>query len=100
MLYLICYDINRDALRAAFARRIIAAGLDRINKSVYLGALAKTALQTLETDLQKLLQAKGEPQDSLIFLPIYPQQVQDMRIYGENGLDKDELSGNKSTLLW
>jgi CRISPR-associated protein Cas2 len=99
MLYLICYDINRDALRAAFARRIIAAGLDRINKSVYLGVLTKPALQGLEAELHKLLLAKAEPQDSLIFLPVTPQQVQDMRIYGENGLDKDELSGQKSTLL-
>ena len=46
-----------------------------------------------------LLQQKGEPQDSLIIIPVTAQQVQEMRVYGENSLDKDELAGDKSTLI-
>jgi len=99
MLHLICYDIHSNTLRAALARKIIAAGLDRINKSVYLGVLTKDTLQKLETELAQKIQQKGQPQDSLLFLPVSPQQVQNMRIYGRNDLDKDELSGEKSTLI-
>ena len=99
MLHLICYDISKNSLRATLSRKIIAAGLDRINKSVYLGALNETVLQNLEKELQQLLRQKGDPQDSLIFLPVQPSQVQRMRVYGRNDLDKDELSGNKSTLI-
>lgn len=100
MLHLICYDISKNTLRAQLARRIITAGLDRINKSVYLGPITDTALQALETDLSKLLAAKGDPQDSIVLLPLTPQQVQRMRVYGDNKLDKDELSGQKSTLIF
>ena len=46
-----------------------------------------------------LLQQKGEPHDSLIILPVTAQQVQGMRVFGENGLDRDELTGDKSTLI-
>jgi len=99
MLHLICYDIHNNTLRAAFARKIIAAGLDRINKSVYLGVLTKDALQALEQELSQLMQQKAQPQDSLIFLPLQPEQVHNMRVYGRNDLDREELSGTKSTVI-
>lgn len=99
MLYLICYDITNNSLRANFARKIIASGLDRINKSVYLGLIKETPLNNLEAELSGLLKLRGQPQDSLIILPLLARQVQDMRIYGRNDLDKDELSGEKSTLI-
>ena len=81
------------------SKRIIEAGLDRINKSVYLGAITESSLKSLENDLSGLMLDKGDPQDSLIFIPATNQQIQQMRVYGENGLDKDELTGQKSTLI-
>lgn len=99
MLHLICYDITSNSLRANFARKIIACGLDRINKSVYLGMIKETPMQNLEAELSKLLRVRGQPQDSLIIMPVSAQHVQDMRIYGRNDLDKDELSGEKSTII-
>jgi len=99
MLHLICYDINGNTLRATFARKIIAAGLDRINKSVYLGVLTKDALKALEQELAQLMRQKAQPQDSLIFLPLQPEQVHNMRTYGRNDLDREELSGTKSTVI-
>lgn len=99
MPILICYDITKNTLRARLGKKIIEAGLDRINKSVYLGAVPDAALQELERQLARLLQDKGEPHDSLIILPVTAQQVYNMRIYGLNELDKEELTGDKSTLL-
>jgi CRISPR-associated endonuclease Cas2 len=97
MPYLICYDISSDSLRTRIAKKIITTGLDRVNKSVYMGQLTDNALQQLEKNLDDLIRKKGEPEDSLIVLPVLPHQIQAMRIYGDNGLDKKELSGEKST---
>ena len=99
MIQLICYDISKNNLRTKMSKRIIEAGLDWINKSVYLGAITESSLKSLENDLSGLMLDKGDPQDSLIFIPATNQQIQQMRVYGENGLDKDELTGQKSTLI-
>jgi len=100
MPHLICYDISGNSLRTKMGQKIIDSGLDRINKSVYLGTISESSLTTLENLLKKLFSQKSDPQDSLIILPLTVQQVQGIRVYGNNDLvDKDELSGMKSTLL-
>ena len=99
MPHLICYDIASDSLRAKMGRKILEFGLDRTNKSVYLGSITESSLTQLEALLSGLLQQKSEPQDSLIIIPVTAQQVQEMRVHGENGLDKDELTGDKSTMI-
>jgi len=81
------------------AKKITTAGLDRINKSVYLGTISESSLTLLENELAVLLQQSTEPNDSLIILPTTTQQIGLMRIYGNQPLDKDELSGTKSTLI-
>lgn len=97
MPHLICYDISNDSLRTQMGKKIIAIGMDRINKSVYLGRVKDIALQQLEKTLDEMMQKKGDQGDSLIVLSLQPFQVQSMRIYGENSLDREELSGDKST---
>lgn len=99
MAHLICYDISSNALRTKLGKRILSAGLDRINKSVYLGTIGQGSLQLLEKDLSQLMQQKPAPNDSLIVISVGTQQVQQMRIYGQHELDKDELTGGKSTLI-
>ncbi|AEE53933.1 CRISPR-associated endonuclease Cas2 [Haliscomenobacter hydrossis] len=99
MPHLICYDITQDSLRTRLAKKISESGLDRINKSVYLGSITDTALNALEKDLAKFVQEKGSPGDSLIILPVYLEQINQMRIYGSIEPDRDELSGSKSTLI-
>lgn len=98
--HLICYDISADALRAKAGKKILEYGLDRINKSVYLGTLGESSLKALETALADLIQKQGDPQDSLIILPVSAAQIHHMRVLGRNELDKDELSGDKSTLIF
>ena len=99
MAHLICYDISHDGLRTKMGKKILEFGLDRINKSVYLGTITESSLTTLEATLAQLLQVKGDPEDSLIIIAVSAPQVQGMRIYGRNDLDKDELSGDKSTIM-
>ena len=99
MPHLICYDISKDSLRTKMGRKILEFGLDRINKSVYLGTITDSSLTQLETELAAMVRDQGEQDDSLILIPVTASQVQDMRIYGLNDLDKEELSGEKSTLI-
>ena len=99
MPHLICYDITANTLRAKLARKIIEHGLDRVNKSVYLGTLSEGSLKQLEQQLADWLTQQGEPQDSLLILPVTAQQIHLMRVYGQNDLDRADLSGEKSTLI-
>ena len=80
-------------------KMIIAYGLDRINKSVYLGTIREQPLKELEQKLVLALKKVNHPTDSLIIINITPQAIQHMRIYGENQLDKEELAGEKTTLI-
>lgn len=80
-------------------RTILDYGLDRINKSVYLGSIKDIALKALEKKLSTWLKVKGDATDSIIVISVAAQQIQSMRVYGKNDLDKDELSGHKTTLI-
>ena len=99
MPHLICYDITSNTLRAKLARKILEHGLDRVNKSVYLGTLSDSSLKALEQQLDDWIKQQGKPQDSLIVLPVNAQQIHLMRVYGHNDLDRADLSGEKSTLI-
>lgn len=99
MPHLICYDITQDSLRAKLGKKITEAGLDRINKSVYLGSITDIALAALEQELAALILQKASPGDSLIVIAVTTLQINQMRIYGQIGPDKEELSGEKSTLM-
>ena len=96
---LICYDISGNSLRTKIGKKIIEYGLDRINKSVYLGNISESSLTNLELLIHQWIKAKGDPQDSLIILPVTAAQIQQIKVYGLNELDRDELSGDKSTLI-
>lgn len=49
--------------------------------------------------MQQALADKGDSDDSLIILPLSPHDVQSLRVYGRNDLDRAELTGMKSTLM-
>ncbi len=97
---LICYDISATPLRTKLGKKITEGGLDRINKSVYLGTITDSSLTSLENELATLIRNHAGPGDSLIIIAVTVLQVDQMRIYGNIGPDKDELSGEKSTLIY
>ena len=101
MPHLIAYDITNNSLRAKMSKLIISYGLDRINKSVYLGTIVESALRELEAKLTQSLQQKNDPNDSLVIITVSLAAIHGMRIHGKNELDKAELAGEKTTLiLW
>lgn len=99
MAHLICYDIENNYFRTKIGNLILDYGFDRINLSVYLGTVGKRSLTELENQLKKMMEDKGKEQDSLMIIQVTAQQVHDMSVFGKNDLDKDELTGDKSTLI-
>lgn len=98
-MYLVCYDISQNTLRNKIAQKLLREGFDRINKSVYLSSIDESSLKSLVQWLSAQMQDSKQPTDSLLIIPLTAGQVQRMAIFGLNELDKDELTGNKSTLI-
>lgn len=99
--YLVSYDITKDSLRTRVGDRLIADGLDRIQKSVYLGVMSDEVKIELVKWLKNQLTLKGNPKtDTIIFLPMTARQVQDATIIGKNNnYDLIFLSGENNSLV-
>ena len=97
-MILVCYDISANALRARIGRRLLEAGLERINRSVYLGQIKDADLRRLRAWLQQTM-TKAGPDDSLIILPTTPHQTWQMDVLGKNELDIPTLTGEQHTLI-
>ncbi len=97
---LICYDVESNTLRTRLSKKILEYGLERINRSVYLGAPTERELAQLETQLCQWMVKLGKPNDSLIFLPVTAQQVLRMLVIGRNDFTPEELSGEIDTLIF
>ena len=97
MPHLICYDIASNALRTRLAHKIIGAGYDRINKSVYLGTVSASAHRRLVLWLRTQMTQKAEPGDSLVILQVGAHYVSELLVLGTDLLDRDDLNGLKNS---
>ncbi|RYC70041.1 CRISPR-associated endonuclease Cas2 [Spirosoma sordidisoli] len=55
MLYLASYDIENDKLRLKVANSLLAAGLERLQRSVFVGTLDDGGQQRLLTEINRYL---------------------------------------------
>lgn len=97
-MILVCYDIEHNSLRTRLAHKLLDAGLDRINLSVYLGDPKAGDLKRLTTWLQQAM-TKAGPRDSLLILPVTQHQVWQMEVLGRNDFDVPTLTGDRHTLI-
>lgn len=98
-MLLICYDIASDSLRSRVAQKLLEYGLERINRSVFLGAPDERETLELQTLLQGWMTRAGKPDDSLILLPVTARQVQRMLVLGDNQFDVPALTGDLQTVF-
>jgi CRISPR-associated protein Cas2 len=76
--YLIAYDISSDALRDKAATLLQQHGCRRVQKSVFLAPQFDIKeLRALKAALRGLLGGKLAPGESLIGIPLSPQQLAD-----------------------
>jgi len=97
-MILICYDISANGLRTKISRRILEAGLERVNRSVYLGEIKDSDLRRLTTWLRQVME-KATSDDSLLILPVTQHQVWQMEMLGRNDYDIPMLTGTQHTLI-
>lgn len=97
-MILIFYDIGANTLRARIGRRLLQAGLERVNRSVYLGEVGESELNRLTPWLRQAM-TKAGPDDSLMILPLTAHLVWNMEVLGRNDLDVPSLTGEQHTLI-
>ena len=97
--FLITYDIQDDKARKKIADRLLQAGLDRIQYSVFMGVMPPAQVQPLIDQLRQKLDALDGPQDSIVAIQLSVAHIQKMTILGSKGWDVDYLSGTKNTLF-
>lgn len=101
MPLLICYDIADNSLRQKIAGQLLAYGLDRINRSVFLGEIKEKDQKKLIPLLRDLMVGKrAGPDDSLIVLPVHTHQVFDMLVFGKCEWEPEEMTGDAHTLIF
>lgn len=90
MIYLVAYDIEQDKVRKKLATRLLAIGLERMQKSVYLGTARKKSLDKLLAQFRD----KIGPADKIYALPITREQLGRMQAEGPL-LARDLLDGSR-----
>ena len=100
MIYLVCYDIEHDRLRTQLAHKLQDWGLERIQKSVFVGKLSDAYRKKLEEWLQKneKLNVKEQTFSVLVF-NLAPNQMERVQQYGNVSPDWPYILGEIYTLI-
>ena len=101
MIYLVCYDLENNRLRAALAAKLQDWGLERIQKSVFVGTLTE-AHQARLTEWLEQAARKNRDRDetfSVLMVNLAPGQVERSKHYGHSGPDWPYILGQVHTLI-
>jgi CRISPR-associated protein Cas2 len=100
MALLISYDIEDNTLRQRIAHYIIDAGFTRVQYSVYMGTIKENKIEKVLDWLKEMpTQKRWQANDSILVLSLTQLQVQQMLLLGNPKWDKEDLSGEQSTLI-
>ena len=98
MLYLVSYDIDADALRLATANQLLALGLERIQRSVFIGPLTPDSHRLLTEWLSRSLpEAAGI---HCLVLPLTEYTIHQAYSRTDPPFDWMYLSGKAHTLIF
>lgn len=98
MLYLVSYDIESDALRLATAKQLLALGLERVQRSVFIGPLKPEAHRALTDWLTRSLPESEGIHCMVLPLTEYTVHQAFCRTYP--AFDWPYLSGETHTLIF
>ena len=100
MSLLISYDIEDNYLRKKAVDFIIDSGFARVQYSVYIGTVNEAVTQAVIKWLHTLPDNSnwGE-KDSVMILSLTPLQIKQIMVIGDPKWDKDDLSGDRHTLI-
>lgn len=95
MIYLAAYDITHNGRRNKVAKLLQAAGLERLQLSVFVSPLNDTDFKNLQS---KLTQQYHQPPDKIILIPISERSLRGLTAWGTT-IDLDYITGRKSVLF-
>ena len=95
MIYLAAYDITDNKRRLKVAKVLQAAGLERLQLSVFVGPLKPVVFQGLQ---RKLTQHYQNPPDTIVLIPITERSLRALTVWGKP-IDVDYICGNQSVLF-
>lgn len=98
MLFFVMYDIESNKVRYNVAKYLQRKGCTRIQKSIFLADLDKDTYNSIREDLTDI-QSMYENHDSIIICPVSTEQLQNMKIIGQN-IDVDIIAHTKEILFF
>ncbi len=98
MLYFVMYDIENNKVRTQIAKYLIKKGCVRVQKSIYLADTKRIVYEEIYRTLREV-QEVYDNKDSIFLIPISTDQLNAMKIIGEN-IDFDTHLGNSGTLFF
>jgi len=96
MIAWVLYDIQKDRPRTKVAKLCKQAGLYRVQKSVFLGTLTANEKDTLELQIEELI---DEEVDSVYIFPMSKNELQDTVLLGQ-AFDKDMVTDEVRELFF
>jgi CRISPR-associated protein Cas2 len=96
MIAWVLYDIQKDRSRTKVAKLCKQAGLYRVQKSVFLGTLTPHEKDTLELQIEELI---DEEVDSVYIFPMSKNELKDTVLLGQ-AFDKDMVSDEVRELFF
>lgn len=97
MFYLICYDISSDKHRTKLANRLIRHGLIRFQYSVFVGHLPEQRLKMIEQWIKTNITLDHD--DRLAIIPILKRELEQMKLLGNDNIDREMLLNNRHTYI-
>lgn len=96
MIAWVLYDIQKDKPRTKVAKLCKQAGLYRVQKSVFLGTLTANEKDTLELQIEELIDEKV---DSVYIFPMSKNELKDTVLLGQ-AFDKDMVTDEVRELFF
>lgn len=95
MIAWVLYDIENDKARTKVAKLCKQAGLYRVQFSVFLGTLEKNRKDTLQLQIEELI---NEEQDSVYIFPMSKNELQETVLLGQ-AFDKKMVTDEVKALF-
>ena len=101
MIYLVCYDMENDRLRNRLATKLQDWGMERVQKSVFVGKLSEALHRRLTDWLTQTAKKtrQGKEAFSVLIINLAPGQVERCQHYGAPDPDWPYILGQAHTLI-
>jgi CRISPR-associated protein Cas2 len=97
MYAFIMYDIEDDKIRKQVAKYLLKNGCHRVQKSVYLAGIKRKKFNKIYQTLKEI-NSMYDNEDSLFFVPIGEDILNNMKILGQN-IDFELVTNPGNTLF-